>query len=247
MASSADLSRNRSWRWRPAPVLTVAAAAVLLAWASPSMAEVYRWVDGNGVVHYTTDLDRIPRHLRGQIRHDEPETERTAEESDDAIPGPRVGTPPWLRSIPGPRAPGGVATHGSGEVPGPLAGTPPEVQGMPGPLRAAPAKSRPVAPPAPPARLVTGSIEGDEIWDIPGARPRPALPEPTTAAPATSGDDPDPAELRARVMQDREALKQLITGTEESRDAWLGNPELRDIAERLRQLNADPDPDTNGD
>jgi hypothetical protein len=257
MDASADISRDRSRRWRPAPALGVAMAALLLSWGSPAMAEVYRWVDENGVVHYTTDLDRIPRHLRSQVPDEgsEPETERAVEEPGQAIPGPRTGTPPWLRSIPGPRDPGRVATHGPGEVPGPLAGTPPEVQAIPAPLRAAPAKSAPAlrtAPTAAPARLATGSIEGDEIWDIPGARPRPAIPEPTGTplgadAPGASGVDPTHSELRARVMQDRETLKQLITGTEESREAWLRNPELRDIAERLRQLNADPEPDTNGD
>jgi hypothetical protein len=51
----------------------------LLALQSAALAEgasapphIYRWVDANGIAHYTTSLDRVPEELRGQpLRHEE--------------------------------------------------------------------------------------------------------------------------------------------------------------------------------
>ncbi len=47
---------------------------------------IYKWVDENGIAHYTTRLDRIPEHLRDRIR--EPR-------SLDERPGP--ATEDWAR------------------------------------------------------------------------------------------------------------------------------------------------------
>jgi hypothetical protein len=45
----------------------VSALALAAAFAPAAVhAEVYRWVDRDGVVHYTTDRDRIPRRFRGE-------------------------------------------------------------------------------------------------------------------------------------------------------------------------------------
>ena len=96
-------------------------------------------------------------------------------------------------------------------------------------------------------RQVSGT-GGDEIWDIPGARPAPIL-EPVATphdAPETATDASD-AELSAQVMQDRETLKRLVSAPEAGSEGWLSNPELHEIAERLRQLNADREPDPDGD
>jgi hypothetical protein len=52
---------------------------IVLALASPLAAEedgspprIYRWIDQNGVAHYTTDLERVPEELRDQpLRREE--------------------------------------------------------------------------------------------------------------------------------------------------------------------------------
>jgi hypothetical protein len=81
--------------------LAVGSTAAPLASASD---RVYKWVDENGIAHYTTDPDSIPSDLRGGRDLREPES---AEPDLSAIPGPRTGAPPptdeeVLSSIPAP-------------------------------------------------------------------------------------------------------------------------------------------------
>jgi clan AA aspartic protease (TIGR02281 family) len=45
------------------PALTLCLAA-----AGPVAAEIYRWTDGDGTVHYTQSLDQVPREHRGAAR-----------------------------------------------------------------------------------------------------------------------------------------------------------------------------------
>ena len=44
----------------------VALIGGILAAPVLSVAEVDKWVDENGVTHYTSDPEAIPRHLRGR-------------------------------------------------------------------------------------------------------------------------------------------------------------------------------------
>jgi len=64
-------------RWRPALVWLLAApllaAAPSRAQQDPEAAEasrprIYKWVDENGIAHYTTDRGRIPAGLRGRAQ-----------------------------------------------------------------------------------------------------------------------------------------------------------------------------------
>ncbi len=65
--------------------------------AAPSPVRIYKWVDENGIAHYTTRLDRIPERLRDRLR--EPR-------SLDDRPGPAVEG--WARRD---AAPGEVASR----------------------------------------------------------------------------------------------------------------------------------------
>ena len=49
--------------------LRLALAMLLLgaATASADPPRIYKWVDSNGIAHYTTDPDRIPKALRNRI------------------------------------------------------------------------------------------------------------------------------------------------------------------------------------
>ena len=84
-----------------------------------SHATVYKWVDENGVSHYTTDPDQVPRGFRGRWRSIEEATEEVAPEPQDpedleAIPAARVRAPhgppapvepePPLAALPGPKS-----------------------------------------------------------------------------------------------------------------------------------------------
>jgi len=45
-------------------LLTVPAMAVLLAAATPSFADIYRWVDDQGTIHFTDELSNVPPAAR---------------------------------------------------------------------------------------------------------------------------------------------------------------------------------------
>lgn len=76
---------------RPLRVLRTAGGAALLglAFAARSLAAdaspptIYKWVDENGIAHYTTNKKRVPRNLRNRIRSVE-EVKREQEEAREA-------------------------------------------------------------------------------------------------------------------------------------------------------------------
>lgn len=61
--------RTRSrWLAAIAPGLTTGLMAGLLALPLAASAQVYKWVDENGVTHYTLERQEIPPHLRQRLR-----------------------------------------------------------------------------------------------------------------------------------------------------------------------------------
>ncbi len=77
--------------------LRVALGVALAAAAAADTPTIYKWVDANGIAHYTTERDQIPSRLRNRI----PKTASNADssggfESDwllqDADPTPALGT-----------------------------------------------------------------------------------------------------------------------------------------------------------
>ncbi|MHB8833793.1 MAG: DUF4124 domain-containing protein, partial [Desulfobacteria bacterium] len=50
--------------------LLPAAAALILSFSSavPSLADIYRWEDESGVIHFTDDVSNIPAKYRGKAR-----------------------------------------------------------------------------------------------------------------------------------------------------------------------------------
>ncbi len=60
----------RPTRWLLLALLTLSAAA--LAEDNADAPRIYRWIDENGVAHYTTSLERVPEELRDQpLRREE--------------------------------------------------------------------------------------------------------------------------------------------------------------------------------
>jgi hypothetical protein len=52
-----------------AALLTAAAVIVLsMAFVAPSLADIYRWEDESGVIHFTDDVSAIPAKYRGKSR-----------------------------------------------------------------------------------------------------------------------------------------------------------------------------------
>ena len=50
---------------------------------------IYKWVDENGIAHYTTDKKRIPKNLRNRIR-DAEEVKRERAEAAAAAPAAAI-------------------------------------------------------------------------------------------------------------------------------------------------------------
>lgn len=65
----------------------------------PGEPVIYKWVDENGIAHYTTDPDRIPGSLRGRLR----ELERKRE--PQALPGEAPSGETWALRDLAPEAP----------------------------------------------------------------------------------------------------------------------------------------------
>jgi hypothetical protein len=106
----------RSHRRRPPWLLAPALALALGGPASaadeaPARPPIYKWVDANGIAHYTTDPERIPAELRGLVRERRedaplpaagaPESATDAWAVRDAAPAPVETAPPEAAGAPG--------------------------------------------------------------------------------------------------------------------------------------------------
>jgi hypothetical protein len=63
---------------------------------TPAAPTIYKWVDANGIAHYTTDLGRVPRSVRGSVRElgaSPPSEGYAARDAGDAAPAPEVASP----------------------------------------------------------------------------------------------------------------------------------------------------------
>lgn len=113
--------------WKGARVLAILAVAGLAASGSevraadeePAAPRIYRWIDENGVAHYTTDRSRIPEMLRDRIDRD---------------PAPRSAGPDGEASVakdaapaPSPGAVDSWAVRDRGDEPEPQPAPPPDV------------------------------------------------------------------------------------------------------------------------
>ena len=215
---------ERSRRPRRGTATALALAGLLsapLVLPALAFATVYKWIDENGLTHYTTDPEKVPRHLRGHWK--EPETV-----PEVAPPSVRELDPEGLYSIPGPRtAPGRRPIQDDDDLAtlpavSPGAEPPPATSG--GPADTETTVEVPTAEAHPPA--------------TPSPPPVESPPSPIAAEPPAEGTRI--AELEAKIARDRDLLKQLLT-SDGNDGAWLRDPRLRDVAERLSRLQRELD------
>jgi hypothetical protein len=171
-----------------------------------SVADVYKWVDENGLTHYTTDPEAIPEHIRGRWK---PTPKPAgASEGTSSVEGVDPATLPGPRSEVAPAAE--VEEAATLSLPGPRKRPALPAQGEEGSPAALPGPRQRAAPPLPPVQ----------------AAPRPA---------ARS----ELAELERQLARDREAIKKLLSKDAGEEGAWLRDPELRELSERLPRLQAE--------
>jgi hypothetical protein len=82
----------RPTRWLALACWLSASAAFAEEAAAPP--PIYRWVDENGIVHYTTSLERVPEELRDQPLRREPASAQAPAGVDAWVARERVADPP---------------------------------------------------------------------------------------------------------------------------------------------------------
>jgi clan AA aspartic protease (TIGR02281 family) len=98
------MSRSRQARPRPRRLLPALGAAVAIAAAAPAAAEIYRWVDADGRIHFTHHLDEVPLDQRPKAqqgakeRASQPSRMQTyATDGAEALPASAAPGPPGRR------------------------------------------------------------------------------------------------------------------------------------------------------
>lgn len=212
--------------------LWVALALAALALAAPGAAEeesarprIYKWVDENGIAHYTTDRSKIPSNLRGRIR--DAESIRRSQVQGSAGEGAV-------------EAEAAAAAGAPREATAPNAATPSGT-------------SAPVPPPVLPLYRAGDGGRSTDQWSVRDAPPE--VPgQPDTGTGAEPAYDPERearareveariVELEAELAKDEDRLKQLISEarmTDQGQPSPLyGVPELEELARRFPKLQAD--------
>jgi hypothetical protein len=237
-------------RRRAARRLLLGLLFTALAAPAGSAAELWRWIDADGVARFTPDPDRVPAARRSTLVRVEagmpPAPQREPELAKPppifAPPGdPTLAEDPWnaperAREVEGRslRDPGEIIV----EVP---TAQPPPAPAPEAP-EAAPPRSAPpdaTAPgPATPAVAAAAPASGP----APVATAQPPSDSPPVAAPAPPRSlAPDRgarrAELAAAIARDEEALKNHVSSADAA--SIVASPELREIAERLPALQAE--------
>jgi len=239
---------------RPVAIALVAAVA-LVALGAPTRASaepptIYKWVDDQGVAHYTTDRGRIPRSIETRIErapsatapapvatHPEDEMRdavrpRTAPVS--AAPPPAAQPEPAPVAAPPPPAPKASPIAGSAA---PTPAPPPAPAPAPVASKAAPpAPSQPYE--EPPAPLATDAkAEVDPVSAPPPAPLAPLAPKQSAELAKIDGQIKS---LEAEISEREEKLAALISTADGQRSAPLvDDPNFREISQRLPKLQAE--------
>jgi len=185
---------------RPAPrcrpTLSLALALLVLGPATITGADppkIYKWVDANGIAHYTVDPDRIPKPLRNRIESVVRESAVPPDEAGSATDAAAAATDT------APAATDAASTARLGASQEPTAALPPSEPAaaarsheIPAPTPAGPLPGRPVAAPEP--EVVTPEPEvvtpGPEVVTT---RPAVVTPGPAAVPAGPEGGPPGPA------------------------------------------------------
>jgi hypothetical protein len=185
---------------------------------------IYKWVDANGIAHYTTELSRVPRSVRGSVRALGSAAPSEGFAARDAVPGAAAPE----------AAPAGepLPEWDVGDAPPP-----------------APAPAPATPPPAPGGG--ERWAESDRPFDLPpeeGGAPaaaptQTAAAEPGAGAPAVSAADREAqrrdldgriAALEAEIASDEDALKGFLAVPSPADPAEIAyDRSFREVAERL--------------
>jgi hypothetical protein len=224
------------------PRLFALALATLLA-AAPAAADLWRWIDADGVPRYTPDPGRVPAAQRSSLVRVEPgmaEAPRSSPAPAPAIfapPGDTLAADPFNAPERAREMVGEVVV----EVPSAASAPEPDAPAAP-PVSAAPLPPVDLPPPGIPPQAPPSPAPEAASTLAPQAEPGPAPePAPGAAAPAraasSSQTEARRAELLAAIARDEEILKTHVSS--QAGGPLASSAELREIAERLPALQAE--------
>lgn len=229
---------------RFAAVASTAARYALLAalLASPiARAEsptIYKWVDENGVSHYTTDKGRIPSEVRTRVERATPPVAAPPHPEDELRDAVRVKpkqpiAAPAAEPIPEP------VTEQAAPAPSAAPTASPAPAPAPAPQVAKPAAPTPpveaIAPPL--AGDPAGEAEVDAVSAPPPARVAPLAPKQNAELAKIDGQI---QQLESEIAAREEKLAGLISSGDEQRSTPLvDDPAFREISQRLPKLQAE--------
>lgn len=205
---------------------------------APAEPTIYKWVDENGVAHYTTDRDRIPSAIRDRVERAAPSRPAAATPHREDLMRDAVKSKP----------PATVVTPAPSLAPPVAAAPPPQ---PPAPTDAEEIES--VTSTEPPAEVEAVEQVVDE--EIPAPLATDAEPEmdPVSApppAPVAALEPKQAAELakldeqidsvESQIAQREEKLAALISSSEDQRTtALVDDPSFREISQQLPKLQAE--------
>ena len=231
-----------------APLCASIAVAALLVCGTAARAEdeaaaeptIYKWVDENGVAHYTTDRDRIPSEIRTRVERVAPRQPAVAAPHPEDLMRDAVKTQP----------PATVVAPAPAPAPAPVAAAPPPVQPAAPtdveevvevestqPLEEVEAVESVVEEDAPAPLATDAEPEMDPVSAPPPA-PVAAL-EPKQAAELAKLDEQIDG-VESQIEQREEKLAALISSSEDQRTtALVDDPSFREISQQLPKLQAE--------
>jgi len=222
------------------PRIALAACVALFAasLASRAVAEtptIYKWVDENGIAHYTTDKSRIPSSIATRVERapsvsaPAPAPAATTTHPDDEMRDAVRVKPQTPVAAPAP-APAATSTAAT---PAP---EPPPISAPP-PVASAPAPAPPPAPARPAAPVATGEpADPDAVSAPPPAPVAPLAPKQTAELAKLDGQI---RSLEAEISTHEEKLAALISNTNEGQKPLVDDPQFREISQRLPKLQAE--------
>lgn len=241
----------------PSMLVTLAfcANAVIAHAEAPT---IFKWVDENGIAHYTTDRDRIPSAIRDRVESvatksksgapavaGQPSREDVMRDAVRTTPNPSAIAPPAAASAPRAPAPevATIAAPSAAPAPAPIpapAATPADTEDTEEQVATEPEAAPPIEPTEIASPAPFEAAPSDESPAVSAAPPAAAIElEPKEQAAVTELDQQIEA-VQAEIAQREETLAALISTSDEDRTTPLvDDPAFREISQRLPKLQAD--------
>ncbi len=226
---------------------TTIACCSIAAGARAESPTIYKWVDENGIAHYTTNRDRIPNAIRDRVESiaakpspnapavaAQPNREDVMRDAVRSAPRPATAAEPVATNAASAPAPSVESIAAPNAAP---AATPREFEANTEAAPEAPAEAETAAIASPAPISPDMRDASDAVSAPPPAAPIELEPEQQTAVAEL---DQQIEGVKTEIAQREETLAALISTADEQRTMPLvDDPAFREISQRLPKLQAD--------